>query len=85
MNGRIEIEEGDIVHWWGGGMPQTTNPVVISNYGPYYLDMGVGNYFGVNYGQYVTWLDMYHQNLGKSIESYRNKANVLGAEVTLWS
>ena len=49
MNSRIDIEEGDIVHWWGGGQPQTTNPVVISNYGPYYLDMGVGNYFAVNY------------------------------------
>ena len=85
MNSRIEIEEGDIVHWWGGGMPPTTNPVVISNYGPYYLDMGVGNYFGVNYGQYQTWLDLYNQNLGKVVSSYRNKENVLGAEVTLWS
>ena len=48
MNSRIDIEEGDVVHWWGGGLPQTTNQVIVSNYGPYYLDMGVGNYFGVN-------------------------------------
>ena len=85
MNSRIDIEEGDVVHWWGGGLPQTTNQVIVSNYGPYYLDMGVGNYFGVNYGQYSSWLDLYNQNLGKAISNYKNKENVIGAEVTLWS
>ena len=85
MNSKINVEDEDIVHWWGGGMPQTSNKVVISNYGPYYLDMGVGNYFAVSYGQYSTWLDLYHQDLGKAIEKYNNKENILGAEVTLWS
>ena len=79
MNSRINIEEGDIVHWWGSGLPQTTNPVVISNYGPFYLDMGVGNYYAVSYGSYSTWLDLYNQNIGKMVESYSNKENVLGA------
>lgn len=73
MNARIDIEEGDIVHWWGGGMPPTTHKVIISNYGPYYLDMGVGNYFAVNYGQYSTWLDLYNQNFGKAVSNYKNK------------
>lgn len=85
MNSAIDIEDGDIVHWWGGGYPHTRNPIVISNYGPFYLDMGVGNYFGVNYGSYVTWLDLYNQHIAKNIENYSSKELVLGAEVCLWS
>lgn len=79
MNSKIDIEEGDIVHWWGSGLPQTNNPVVISNYGPFYLDMGVGNYFAVSYGSYSTWLDLYNQNIPKMVDNYKNKENVLGA------
>jgi hypothetical protein len=41
--------------------------------------MGVGNYFGVSYGSYVTWLDLYNQFISRSIYSYDNKDNVLGA------
>lgn len=63
MNGVIEVEEGDVIHWWGSGKPQTSNPVVISNYGPFYLDMGVGNYYGVSYGNYLTWLDLHNQRI----------------------
>ena len=85
MNSKIDIEEGDIVHWWGSGLPQTENPVVISNYGPFYLDMGVGNYFAVSYGSYATWLDLYNQNIPKMVSNYKNKDNVLGAEITLWT
>jgi len=85
MNGDISVEEDDIVQWWGGGMPNTRNKVIISIYGPFYLDMGVGNYLGVSYGTFVTWLDLYSQDMGKMIESYENKKNVLGAEVCLWS
>lgn len=47
--------------------------------------MGVGNYLGVSYGSYQTWLDLYQQDIGKMIEGYENKDNVLGAEVCLWS
>lgn len=47
--------------------------------------MGVGNYFGFNYGNYVSWLDLYNQNIGRLVSTYNNKKNVLGAEVTLWS
>jgi len=47
--------------------------------------MGVGNYYGDNYGIYTTWFDMYNLNIGRMVEKYSNKANVLGAEVTLWS
>ena len=79
MNSNIQVEEGDVVHWWGGGNPVTDNPVVISNYGPYYLDMGVGNYFANNYGTYTTWLGFHNLNLFKSIENYKNKDNVMGA------
>lgn len=67
MNGAIEIEEGDVIHWWGSGKPQTQNPVVISNYGPYYLDMGVGNYFGVGYGNYLTWLDLHNNHISQNL------------------
>ena len=79
------MEPEDIVHWWGGGLPQTQNKIVISQYGPFYIDMGVGNYYGVNYGSYSTWLDLYNQNIGRMVASYANKQNVLGAEITLWS
>ena len=41
--------------------------------------MGVGNYFGVSYGSYVTWLDLYNQNIAKNIAHYDNKDNVIGA------
>jgi hexosaminidase len=85
MNNQLHIQSNDIIHWWGGGLPQTTNKVVISNYGPYYLDMGVGNYYGVAYGRYITWLEFYNRNLKKEITGYKNKDNVLGAEACLWS
>ena len=76
----------DIVHWWGGGFPaNTSNKIVISNYGPYYLDMGVGNFLGSSYGSYTNWLDFYNMNLKKQMERYENKHNILGAEGTLWS
>ena len=81
----IQIEEGDIVQWWGGGMPNTHNEVIISQYGPFYIDMGVGNYLGVAYGNYATWLDIYNLDISRMIENYQNKHNVLGAELTLWS
>ena len=84
-SGNIELEEGDIVHWWGGGLPNTKNDIIISQYGPFYIDMGVGNYLGVSYGSYATWMDLYNLDIGKMIQSYANKANVLGAELTLWS
>jgi hexosaminidase len=84
-SGQMSIESQDVIHWWGGGFPDTTNKVVISNYGPYYLDMGVGNYYGVGYGSYINWLDFYNRNLKNEIQGYRNKDNVLGAEACLWS
>ncbi len=67
------------MHWWGGGLPNTKKNVVISQYGPFYLDMGVGNYYAVGYGSYATWLDLYHLDIGKMIQGYDNKINVLGA------
>ena len=85
MNSVIHVEDGDVVHWWGGGLPQTKNPIVISNYGPFYLDMGVGNYYGVSYGSYTSWLDLHGQNIGRMVDKYNNKENVLGGEVCLWS
>ena len=81
----IRIEEGDAIQWWGGGLPNTNNEVIISQYGPLYLDMGVGNYLGVAYGNYQTWMDLYNIDFAKMIEPYKNKKNVLGAEVCLWS
>lgn len=47
--------------------------------------MGVGNYYGVSYGSYNTWLDMFNQNLGKMAEHHQYKDKILGAEATLWS
>lgn len=67
------------MHWWGAALPPTNNPIVISQYGPFYLDMGVGNYLGVSYGNYQTWMDLYMQDIGKMIEHYENKKNVIGA------
>ena len=79
------IEEGDVVHWWGGGLPANINPIIISQYGPFYIDMGVGNYLGVSYGTYATWLDLYNQNIADMLKTYKNRDNVLGGELTLWS
>lgn len=78
LNSEVKIEEGDIVHWWGQGIPRSNNKIVLSNYGPFYLDMGVGNYYGVNYGNYVSWLDLYNTQIPFD-------KNILGAEVCLWS
>jgi hypothetical protein len=33
--------------------------------------MGFGNYFGVPYGAYQTWYDMYNQNVGKMAQQYK--------------
>lgn len=73
--GRVsKVGPSDIVHWWGGGFPgNTTNKIVISNYGPYYLDMGVGNFLGSSYGSYTNWLDFYNMNLKRQMERYDNK------------
>jgi hexosaminidase len=64
-----------VIHWWGSGNPQTSNPVVISNYGPFYLDMGVGNYFGNGYGNYLTWLDLHNQHVSTNPNE---NLNILG-------
>jgi len=69
-NNFIQLEPTDIVHWWGGGLPATKNPVVISQYGPFYLDMGVGNYLGVAYGNYQTWMDLYNLHIGHIVQGY---------------
>ena len=42
-------------------------------YGPYYLDMGVGNIFAHPYGMYSTWFDLYNQNLANQIMNYTNR------------
>lgn len=73
MNSQVFLDNDDIVHWWGNALPDVDNEIVISNYGPFYIDMGVGNYFGFNYGNYVTWLDLYNQDIGKMVSTFRNK------------
>lgn len=86
MNSDVNtIEKDDVVHWWGQGIPNTQNKIVISNYGPYYLDMGVGNYLGVGYGSYVNWMDIYGRNIHNEAKSNPNKDAIIGAEVCLWS
>lgn len=47
--------------------------------------MGVGNYFGFNYGTYSSWLDIYNLNIQRKKSIYKHPTKVLGAEVTLWS
>jgi hypothetical protein len=47
--------------------------------------MGVGNFLGVGYGMYQTWLDIINIDIGRMITDYKNKNNVIGAELTLWS
>jgi hypothetical protein len=41
--------------------------------------MGVGNYFGVPYGSYQTWLGMYNQNIGKMAKQHKQPQKILGA------
>lgn len=64
--GKQSVDADDIVHWWGSNLPYAhrNSKIVISQYGSYYLDMGIGNYMGVSYGTFSTWLDLYSQYLG---------------------
>ena len=76
----------DVIHWWGdGNLPNTTSKIIISTFGPFYIDMGVGNYYGMPYGLYSNWLDLYNQNIYELTLNYPNRNNVLGAAVLLWS
>ncbi len=59
--------------------------VILSMYGKYYLDMGVGNYYGNFYGSYTTWLDFLNESLPTMIKGLKKSENVYGAEVALWS
>lgn len=62
-NNEAKIESNDMIHWWGGtNLPQFNNPVVLSFYGQYYLDLGVGNFLGSPYGMYFNWMDYYNNN-----------------------
>ncbi len=47
--------------------------------------MGVGSVLGTQYYNYATWLDIYNLNVGKEIQSFSNKDDVIGVELTLWS
>lgn len=47
--------------------------------------MGAGSYLGTGYGMYLTWLEIYKWNLEEQLADHKNKDNVLGAEVCLWS
>ena len=80
------FESGDVIHWWGDTrLPNTTNKIIISTYNPLYLDLGVGNYFGMPYGLFSNWLNLYDFNIQSLISNYTNRNNVLGGEVLLWS
>ena len=59
---RQEVEQDDIIQWWGRSKPlQINRKLIISLFGPFYIDRGVGNYLGRMYGNYSTWLDIYSQ------------------------
>lgn len=47
--------------------------------------MGAGNILGNQYYDYATWQDMHIFNIGKEIESFKNKDKVIGSVVTLWT
>lgn len=79
MNGDVQLQKDDVIHWWGSSLPRTQNQIIISQYGPFYIDMGVGNYYGVNYGSYITWLDLYNMDINKIAMTYPDKNKVLGA------
>lgn len=75
-----------MIHWWGGiNLPKFNNPVVLSFYGQYYLDLGVGNFLGSAYGMYYTWMDYYNNNPAKLVQNSGSKDNVAGAVACLWS
>ena len=40
--------------------------------------MGVGNILGTQYYNYATWWDIYNLNVGKEIQSFSNKDDVIG-------
>lgn len=61
------MEDEDLVQWWGtsanqGALSGRKNPVILSNYNQVYLDTGFNNIYGVNYGVYKTWRNMYEFN-----------------------
>ena len=47
--------------------------------------MGVGNYKGDAYHNYATWWQIYNLNVGREIQAFSNKDEVIGVELTLWS
>ena len=52
-----------MVQWWATKIPPADigRKVIISLFGPFYIDRGVGNYHGSSYGNYSTWRDIYHE------------------------
>ena len=68
-------------------MPKTDRPIVISLQELYYIDTGASDRKGQKYayGKYYTWRDLYHTDLQEIIkDNHYIKANVKGAEITLW-
>ena len=57
------MENDDIVQWWATKTPSSdiNRKVIISLFGPFYIDRGVGNYLGRAYGNYSTWRDIYSE------------------------
>jgi hexosaminidase len=75
------IVEGSHVQWWGGGWPglrDTKADIVLAYYPGMYLDTGVNNYLGWNYGPYNDWKELYSFTLP-------DHPQIIGAEGPLWS
>jgi len=80
----LPMEDEDIIQWWGvssnvNKMSGRKNPVILSNYDLTYLDIGFGNYYGVDYSTYQHWRKMYTFNPRVA------NVNIIGGESCMWN
>ena len=80
----LPVQSDDVIQWWGvsknvDALKGRKNEIILSNYDLLYLDVGVGNRYGSDYGTYITWRKMY------SFSPHVDTVNVIGAETCMWS
>jgi hexosaminidase len=88
----LQFQNNDVLQWWGTTSELTssfpanpTNKYILSNSDYFYLDCGMGNYFGNPSwcDPFHTWADMYKFE-PSSLLSSTQLASVLGMEVAMW-
>lgn len=88
----LKLAEDDIVQWWGnttglsyGFETYPNNRFILSNFDHFYLDCGMGSYFGnASWCAYNTWGKIYSFEPDHHIHKEEWRKNVFGGEVAMW-